>query len=562
MITDMIINSKILKTSSMKNHIKKIIPALMVTAFFVTSFTACVDEPDLQLPYLFRPINLNVEMNKTVATVTWAAVDSAVSYTLQLSTDGVNYTNLEVDTTLTGLTFTKELAGETDYFVRVRANHADSLKNSKYNSIPFRTPAENIFQGFGTSNNTGKLIPAYMTDVNTLTIKWTPAANVTHLILSSDLNVRRDSIVVTPEEALAGQKVVNNLPKDNWYVKIYNNKIQRGKTYGLVEGDVVVNDGEDLGLAITNATAGQVILVKAGAVYKMGSTTFRFGKNVKVRGLSSSNLPVLCLTAGTPTSTSSMLGFVDASVIDYVKFENIDFTGYCDNNNAQTKIGYLFNNNLLTTVKNLSFTNCKMHNFGNTPMRVQGAKNQVIDTLNFTGCVVNDIGFSSTYAIVNSNSADFINNINMSYCTFYMFKGSLVLRQNQTLNSINITNCTINQGMQDPGSTRFLIDCNGATVSSVTGITIKNCIFGQTGSVEKGAAGIRTTGVVSVTGSYYTSDYVDNTLVGGIDYSKKSSMTPFAGLSKDLWNGPVAGDFTLKASTFAGKNQAGDLRWY
>lgn len=546
----------------MKKHIKITFQALMAAFLVITSFTACVEEPDLQLPYLFRPINLNVEMNKTVATVTWAAVDSAVSYTLQLSTDGVNYTNLEVDTTLTGLTFTKELAGETDYYVRVRANHADSLKNSKFNSLPFRTPAENIFQGFGTSNNTGKLIPAYMTDVQTLTIKWTPAANVTHLIISAEALALRDSLVISPEEALAGEKVISGLANANWYVKIFNKKVQRGKTYGMIEGDVVVNEGEDLATAINNALAGQVILVKPGAVYKMGSSTFRFGKNVKVRGLSTTNLPVLCLTAGTPTSTSSMLGFVDASVIDYVKFENIDFTGYCDNISTQTKIGYLINNNLLTTVKNLSFTNCKMHNFGNTTMRVQGAKNQVIDTLNFTGCVVNDIGFSSTYAIVNSNSADLINNINMSYCTFYMFKGSLILRQTQSLNSINITNCTINQGMQDPGSTRFLIDCNNATVSSVSGITIKNCIFGQTGSVEKGAAGIRTTGVTSISGTYYTSDFVDNTLVGAVDYSKKSLMTPFAGLSTDLWNAPLTGDFTLKATTFAGKSQAGDLRWY
>ena len=86
----------------------------------------------------------------------------------------------------------------------------------------------------------------------------------------------------------------------------------------------------------------------------------------------------------------------------------------------------------MTTVSKLSFANCNMHNFGNTPMRVQGTKNQVIDSLSINGCIINDIGFSSTYAIVNSNSADLINAIEITNSTIYNFKGSLVLRTGQT----------------------------------------------------------------------------------------------------------------------------------
>jgi hypothetical protein len=265
-----------------------------------------------------------------------------------------------------------------------------------------------------------------------------------------------------------------------------------------------------------------------------------------------------------PTSSSSMLGFVDQSLLDYVKFENIDFTGYCDNSNVSTKIGYLFNNNLMTTVKNLSFTNCNLHNFGNTTMRVQASKNQVIDTLSFNGCVINEIGYSSTYAIVNSNSADFINNINFKNCTVYNFKGSLVLRTAQTLKSINITNCTINQGMQDPGSARYLIDLNTAAFVGTGGVTIKNCILGSSGAAL-GANGMRyATGTpVSITGSYFTSDYVDTSIPPGTtSTSIKGNMTAYSGASTSLWNGPTTGDFTLKDKTFVGKGTTGDLRWY
>jgi len=552
----------LLKMKNIKNIYKLAFIALIG---FVALFSSCKDDNELVMPRLFRPVNFNAELNKTVATISWAAVDSAVSYTLQLSTDSLNFNSLVVDTTVTGLSFTKELAGETKFFARLYANANDSTKQSKFSTLSFKTPAENIFQGFGTSINTGKLYSAYMTDFKTLTIKWSPGANVTHLILTSADGALKDSVLISASEAAAGQKVIGSLDNSNWYIKIYNNKILRGKTYGLVEGDILLGPTDDLPTALNSANDGQVILLAKDGVYKTGSAVYRFGKNVKVRGVSPTNRPVLCMTAGTPTSTSNMLGFADNSILDFVKFENIDFSGYCDNNTASTKIGYLFNNNLMTTVKNLSFSNCNLHNFGNTPMRLQAAKNQVIDTLSFNGCVINDIGFSSTYAIVNSNSADFINNIYMNNCTFYNFKGSLILRTVTapvvaTMANINITNCTINQGMQDAGSARYLIDANGTTVTN--GINFRNCIFGNTGGAL-GANGVRKgTANITVTGSYFTTDYIDDPVTVVTSYSIKSLMTAFSGASTALWNDPVNGDFKLKATSFAGKGTAGDLRWY
>ncbi len=533
--------------------------AIIISSIILTGFTSCNSESDLVLPRLFRPVNFNVETNKTIATFSWAKTDNAASYTLQVSTDSVNYSNPDVDTTLTDLSLVKELAGETKYYARIKANDADTTKNSLFNVISFSTPAENIFSGYGTNNNSGKLYSAYMTDVNTLDIKWQPAANVTHLILTSADESQKDSLVITGAEATAGEKIVSGLSNSKWTVKIYNSKRLRGTTTGIVEGDIVLNSGDDLPTAITNATDGQVILLAAGATYQMGGGTFRFDKSVKVRGLSVSNRPVLCMTSGTPTSTSSMLGFADGSTVGYVKFENLDFTGYCDNNTSATKIGYLFNNNVLTTVSNLSFNNCLLHNFGNTPMRVQGGKNQVIDSLSYTGCKINDIGFSSTYAVVNSNSADFINTISFNNCIVYNFKGSLVLRTSQTLNSITITNCTINQGMQDPGSARYLIDVNNAVFQN--GITIKNCILGSTGAAM-GANGLRSVvgTPLSITGTYYTSDYVDDPIpAGATSTSIKSYMTSYSGSSATLWVDPVNGDFTLSDTSFPGKGVSGAI---
>jgi len=517
--------------------------------------SSCSDEVTLKtLPYIFRPVNFNATLNGTSVTVSWAKVDSAVSYTLEVSKDSVLFLNPVIKITTPNLNYTQELAGATSYFARIRANASDSTKSSKFNqTLSFKTPSENIF---------GVNIPV-MTALHTIDVKWQPKANVTKLVLTASDNTVTN-IAIPADAALAGEISIPDLANANYTVQIYNNDILRGNSSILVEGDYLLKAGDDLPTTMTNATPGQVIILSPGVSFAMGGGTYRLGKNIKVRGLLPGNLPVISMTTGTPTVTSSMLGFVDGSLIDYIKFENLDFAGYCENNTAAVKIGYLFNNNVMTNVKSLSFKNCKLHNFGNTPMRVQGGRGQIIDTLTFNKCVINDIGFSSTYAIVNSNSADFINNINFTNSTVYNFKGSLVLRTGQTLSSITISNCTINQGMQDPGSARYLIDANTAVFQGTGSITIKNSILGQTGGLL-GANGMRyVTGTpVAITGCYFTSDYVDDPVpIGATSTSIKASMTAYSGASTALWNGPTTGDFNLKDTAFKGKGVAGDLRWY
>jgi hypothetical protein len=537
----------------MKKNKTKLMVAVMITFCLIGTFTACnKEETPLALPYLFRPVNFNAALNKTVATLSWTRIDSAISYTLQISTDSLDYSAAVVDTTISGLSFTYELAGNTKFFARVRANAGDSTKSSQFNLVVFKTPSENIFEGYKSE----------MVGWQTVLIKWLPGANVTELVLTAqDLTTKTVTIPVA--NAASGEIQVADLANSIYNVKILNGPIVRGQVPVLVEGDVLLNTGDNLVTAIDNAVPGQVIVLTSGVVYEVGIATYRFGKTIKIRGSNPNILPVICMTEGGPTSTTSMLNLVDGSTINSLRFENIDFTGYCANNTAGTKIGYLFNNNVMTTISYLSFVNCKLHNFGNTPMRLQGAKNQVIDTLIFNKCTIYDIGFSSTYAVVNSNSADFFNNINFINCTVYNFKGALILRTGQTIKSVNVTNCTIDQGMKDDASSRYLIDLNTATFTGA-GVTIKNCILGKTGGL-KGANGIRYVDgtPVTIAGCFYTSDYVDDPVPPGtISTSLKPRMTAYTGTSAALWIDPLNGNFTVKDNAFAGKGWSGDLRWY
>jgi hypothetical protein len=522
----------------------------LFAAFFSSSCNDIYDEvTSLKTDRLFSPVNFNIALNKTQVTFTWAAADSAVSYTLQVSKDSLNYSTPVLDTTITKLSYVQEFAGATQFYARIRSNSSNNTKASTFNNkLSFKTPAENLFSSYST----------IMTGMNQVTANWTPGANVNHLVLTAS-DKTMQTVQLTANDIAAGSKTITSLSNSTYKVQIYNSDIVRGEVPIVVEGDVYLPAGGNLLAAITAASPGQVIILEPGALYLMGSATYKLSKDIKIRGLLPTNLPILAMT-GSASTTMSMLGFVDSSVINSVAFENIDFSGYCDNNSAAVKIGYLFNNNVLTTVSSLYFKNCKLRNFGNTPMRLQGNKNQVIDILSFNNCTIYDIGFASTYAIVNTNSNDHVNNINFNNCTVYNFKGPIVLQTGAyTIGSVNVTNCVFNQTTQDAGN-RFEFDLNGLTVTN--GIKIKDSVFGSSGI---STSGIRTSGTKTITGCYYTSDYKDEFLVGTTpptSYTFKDKMTSYSGASTDLWNAPTTGDFTLKDSAFKGKGVAGDLRWY
>jgi hypothetical protein len=520
-------------------------------------FNSCVDEQDLKsLPYLFRPINFTATMNSTLVTFNWAKVDSAKSYTLELAPDSANFVIPQFRVTTTDMSYVKELAGNTTFYARIKANANDSTKNSKFNTtLTFKTPKENIFAGYGTKNNTGITYSAYMTAQGTLDIKWKPGANVTHLILTGNV---RDSVDVSASEAAAGEKNVSGLANATWTIGIYNGKILRGTVSGLIEGDVVLHSGDNLQSVLTAATAGQVILLDGNSTFTLGTGSMPINVNIKIRGLSTTNRPVVSMSASA-AATAVMFSFGTAP-ISYIKMENVDFTGYCENNvTTGTKIQYMINNGTAATVSNFSFTNCVIRNFANTAFRLKNGVAQKIDTLSINGCIINDIGLAATYSIVNSNTNDLFNNVIFMNSTIYNFKNSLISRTGFTMNSISITNCNFNQTMIDPASARYFIDANTTTITA--GVNIKNCILGLSGAAL-GANGYRGVVLPVITGSYFTTDYVDDPVTAGAtSTSLKSKMTSYTGKSIDLWNNPVGGDFSLKDANFAGKGSAGDLRW-
>ncbi len=528
----------------------------LMLAVFVCSglFVSCEDdnnEFEANLPNLFSPVNLTASAEGTNVLISWASVENAQSYTIQVYKDSLLFdeNNRVLDETVTTRAISVELQGATVYSARVRANATEVDKNSKFTStLVFKTPDENLFKGYTTT----------MTAQGTVTAQWLPKANATHLVFTNQSNGESQEFTIEPDEKESGIKVCSGIPNASYVVELHNNDIIRGKVSVKVEGDIFLVNGNDLKAAIDNAESGNTIILDSG-VYPLSSGTCRFDKNIKIKGLDANNKPVLCMKDGTtpPTTTSTMLGFTENSNFEYLRFENIDFTGYVENNLTGTKVGYLINNNVKFEVtQELSFKNCSIHNLGNTPFRLQADKNQRIESLVVDGCIINEIGFGSVYAIVNINTAtDIINNITFRNSTIYNFKGGFILRQKGTASKISIENCTLNDGMSDSGA-RYLIDLN--TIENSPSISISNCIFGSTGAA---AGGIRPVDSYPISGSYYTTDYVDDVQAGGVSSSIKSKMKAYSNASSDLWTSPANGDFHFKDASFAGKSTAGDPRW-
>jgi hypothetical protein len=531
---------------------RKILVAVFAVLGLLYTIVSCKDDDEqLEVPYLFRPVAFAAETNKTVVTITWAAVKGATSYTLQISKDSLLFENIVISDTLTECSYVVELAGDTRYSARIRANAGSSEKDSKYNDkLTFKTPAENIFTGY----------TSFMNGQGSALAKWLPASNVTQLQFKA-AGLDAVSFTITDDEKKSGKKVCEGLANGTYTVGIYNNDILRGTEEIVIEGDYFVNKGDNLATVMNSITQDGAVVVLQPGTYNLGSTSFSITKGFKLRGLYSDTLSVVCMSGA--SSSIAMFTINTTSTLNFLRFQNIELSAYLDGGTSGTRINYLFNQGTACNITELTLSNCIVRNFGNSVVRLQQASTtKKIGTLTFDNCRIFDIGNASVYGIVNTNVAgSTIDNISFTNCTAYNFTGPLILHNIGNSNSINIENCTFNQMVTSGTGTtiRYFIDYT-TTYEVTNGITVKNCIFGSTSTAYTEGIRVSSSTNKQIAGSYYTSDYDDNSAT--LTYSFVGSMTSYSGSSADLFTAPASGDFTFKDKSFAGRSSAGDPRWW
>lgn len=526
-----------------KKNLYKITALLLVLVS--VAFTGCKEDEFWEYPHMFRPINFNADLNKTQVTLSWSEVEGAESYTLQVTLDSLNYSSLVLDTTITDHTFKQDFEGKQNFRARVRANAADTTKNSKFNELVFSTPSENI------------LIPnqILVNALKTVQVAWEAGRTVTHIEMT-DENAHVESFQVTAEEAALGLKTVvvaNNNQK--YSVSIFNGHVLRGKSSLKVEGDAFLNAGESLKDAVAAATGSYyVIVLKPGSFDLTGSGVCPAGTNLILKGSDPVNRSKVNVQNNTVVLTLP-------ATADSVVVRNVDFEAVTPSNTA-----YFINQSAAATVGTLKFDGCNFTGFGNNILRLQGTATKNITNFIVNNAIVTNCGngasampSNGTYAFVNSNvDAGKILHINISNSTFNGVSHSFLnvpgaaTASTNIVNAITVENCTFYNFIGGTTSVRYFID-GGASTNVSIDVTLRNLIMGKTMATNLPLGIRKNAGNLIVESVYTTSDFSSNISIPGVTTYSKSS--------NDLWTSPSTGDFTIKDATFAGKGKAGDLRW-
>ena len=509
-------------------------------------FSACKKynewEVDESKKRLFRPTGLISVVDGVTVTLRWKAKPGTESYTIELSKDSLQFSSI-VKTYDTGgekdadgifFIIPESLESETRYSARIKAKSSE-VPESDWAAVTFLTLTEQIMYGVDIAD----LAP------RAATLRWMIPNEVTHFMING---VRYD---ISAGEKSAGEKLIDGLtPKTAYTADLYNNASIRGKQTFTTKADIptgpnVIEVGTEEDLAALLAgpiNNGTIFVLLQGSVYKTDNgITLPDGASFTIWGEDGPEKPVLAFNGITLPANAGT-----------VKFENIDLTGYQDNDPGASKRNYIFNQSAASNTGEIIFENCIVRNFANTPLRLQGANAISIGKVVMNKCIVYDIGDNNangTYAMIHTNVATGkFDNIELTNSTFYKIGYGLILHNAVGSQSVKIENCTFDNTV---GNGRYFIDYNAQPAGT---FLFSNNIFGKTLSPTSTARGIRASGAPIVSNSYLTTDAVisNNAIPDMIQYDKAST---------DLFTDPAAGNFLIKDNTFTGKATSGDPRW-
>lgn len=501
---------------------------------------SCKKEDDLgEAPRLFRPvIKGTLETTGNFIQASWQDVKSAESYTLQLSRDTFKTIDRSVKID-SAKALVEELQWDKLYQVQVRANHADSSKNSKFGYLgEIKTPKFPTIVKFATIND--------VTETSAI-MRWiSSGAAVTEIrVYDRRGGTLLQTVTLSAADIQNEYKVITNLSGATSYdIELYSGNTLRGyETYTTKTpfSGVVIDLREISGRpsvlqdTLPTAPSGSLIILKKGLVYTVTSTV-SLSKTVTIASGDDllSQVPASIYFTGN-------LNFAAGSVIDSVSFVNVNIVG------SDYSSKYVFNNSNAATIGKLKFDNCKLQIFRGVVRLQSGAT--TINNFEINNSVVDSI---SGYGILTvDNVSCKVENIRITNST--VSRTELVIQsKKQASNAVLIENCTFYRA---PNGGTYLIDYENFGVTA--GVTLNNNIF-SVGKDNKGNAsprGVRVNNnLISALNNYATSDYVN----GG---NPIPNLIPYIRPSSDLFTNPGQNNFTIKDAGFPGRSTAGDPRW-
>jgi hypothetical protein len=517
---------------------------LFISLAVTLVFIACkkIDDPG-EAPRLFRPVIKDaLESNGNWIKGSWQAVSGAVSYTAQLIKDSVVVQSLVVDT---NAVLFENLKWEALYQVQVKANAADTAKNSKFASLGEIKTAR-----FPTILNIP--LPNEVLD-NAVKVSWTNSgAPVTEvkILKASDSSVAK-AVTLTATDITNTYKIVSGLSGATPYIIfLYSGSTVRGwanfitnatETGNIIDLRELPGVPSLLMDTILDVESGSIILLKRGEQYNI-STGISLSKSVTIKAggdLMNPTKPVIYMP--------SNFNIVSGSVIDSLVFNDVVLRG------SDYASKYVFNINVACTIGKMRFENCVAEFFRGV-VRTQ-SQPAMIGTFEVNNCIVDSIaGYGLLTIDVATSKADVIKVTNS---TFYKMEKVITSRNNST--SLLIDNCTFNEAPLG-SSGAYYIDYSIAGTNNVTdGITVNNSIFGIGKITTGGLITVRdvranAATIINTSNNFRTSDH----LSAGNDFP---SITTLPLSSTQLWQDPATGNFKIISTSFTGKDNSGDPQW-
>ena len=398
---------------------KYMLKSLLVTLIVILTFTNCSNEDELitelQVDREFAPVELSsIIRNQTIVELSWVTEETVDFYVVDVSTSA-DYSNIveTVNVTESQIPVQIQLAGETLYYIRVKAVSNRGLDDSTYATTTATTLTEQLF------------FPIEPGDIlaTEATLRWLANSEVTEIVV----NPGNITHVITPQEKADGVAVITGLTGETDYTAmLMNNSVIRGVqlfTTGIDIGSgILVTPSDDLFQMVADASPGDVLVLDAGD-YTSQIGTITLDKSLTIRGLYSFDKPLL------KVSFSIVTGATDVSLVD------LDLTG-----DLPTELTDVVRYTDVGNFNSLLISGCNIHQY-NRSFVAGNVSSAILTTLTVDNCVVTD---------VLTSGGDFID-----------FRNSDVL--NVTVSNSTFNNCA-------PGRDFFRIDAAGD--SNGTGLTV------------------------------------------------------------------------------------------
>lgn len=286
--------------------------------------------------------------------------------------------------------------------------------------------------------------------------------------------------------------------------------------------------------AINSASGPTEVLLNPDVEYAIESRRVSYTLIVRT---APENPPARIKFASGSGNANFWMGEVD---VDSIVFDNVELVG-------EGYGTYVFNNGNDYSVGKVSFTNCKIQSVGGV-WRGKAASGTIGDFV-IDNCVLDSIG---EYTVFRPQGGNFTTSFTLSNSTVNYAMG--IVRASEKINTVNIENVTIHQACDAD----FWINAMFTFYEGFDELTFDNVLVGpgingDVGAIEDGA---EAPGNITVTNSYYTSDFTQAT---GMELP--GDFTAYAGTAADLWADPSSADFTIVDSDFDAKFTTGDPWW-